>query len=139
MLALHGEARTCHLLHLSKTTIARILEREAVRRATVTHLRHVLVGLEMLKPAPPKEPAPPPPTALERFIEERCVLDLFAFVGLGKLHAEWETWCERQGEEASVRSVFARDLLAMRIGVRGSRPRTPSGRGRAYLGIGLKA
>lgn len=142
MLNEHGEARTRHLLHLSRTTIERVLASENVRRATVTHLRHGLAMFGLVKAevvevksVPPAEP----PRPVAAFVRERCVVARGQYVESSLLHTAWTHWCRKKGLQASSPPIFGRDLMALNLGVKVVRPRDGAIRVRTYEGIRLTA
>lgn len=139
MLVDHGETRACHLLHLSRTTISRIVGREPVRHATATHLRHVLVGLGLAQPEAPKALPPPPYRPVGEFVQQNCILDPRVEIIAEDLHGAWTRWCQAHGETPTELPLFGRDLkrlLGIRLHV--ARPRTPTGRIRVYQGLRMR-
>lgn len=142
MLAEHGGARTQHLLHLSRTTIERVLAGENVRRATVTHLRYGLAMFGLVEARVPEVKPVPPPEAkrpVAAFVRERCVVARGQCVESSLLHAAWSHWCGGKDFQASSPPIFGRDLMALKLGVKVVRPRDGAVRVRTYDGIRLKS
>ena len=73
------------------------------------------------------------------FLRDRCVLAPDACVGVDALFTAWRAWCMEEGiVHVGAKAHFARDVHAAVAGLQVTQPRTPTGRVRTFVGVGLQ-
>jgi putative DNA primase/helicase len=73
------------------------------------------------------------------FLRDRCMIEPDATCPVPAMYESWRTWCQEHGRDAvGDEHSFGRDLHAAVPGLATSRPRTPLGRVRHYVGIRLR-
>jgi putative DNA primase/helicase len=73
------------------------------------------------------------------FLRDRCIIDPEGACSVSSIYESWRAWCQEHGRTAvGDGHSFGRDLHAAIPGLTTSRPRTPSGRVRQYLGIRIR-
>jgi putative DNA primase/helicase len=73
------------------------------------------------------------------FIRDRCTRDDGAEVEVDRLYEAWKEWCEENGQRATTKQRFGRDLRAAVPHVHVVQPREGEARWRVYRGVNLDA